>query len=101
MFNSLLLPGFRHIVLVAFVWCLSLSGIRLSAQPPPSPTPPQDAPAKADSTAKSPAAPAPTQGQDVPSNHKPTTFQERLNQVLVRVAVPDAHGKIVPMPNKE
>src|SRR5258708_772098 len=101
MFHSLLLPGFRRIVLVAFVWCLSLSGIRLSAQPPPSPTPPQDAPAKADSTAKSPAAPAPTQGEEVSSHETPTTFKVRVNLVLVRVVVRDAHGKIVPNLKKE
>src|SRR5882762_7817214 len=101
MFHSLLLPGFRRIVLVVFVWWLSLSGIRLSAQAPPSPTPPQDAPAKTDSTAKSPAAPAPTQGEEVSSHETPTTFKVRVNLVLVRVVVRDAHGKIVPNLKKE
>src|SRR5258707_14213370 len=85
MFHSLLLPGFRHIVLVAFVWCLSFSCVRLSAQSPPSPTPPQDAPAKTDSTARSPAAPAPTQGQEVSSHETPTTFKVRVNPRRVRV----------------
>src|SRR5258708_28591259 len=71
MFHSLLLPGFRHIVLVAFVLCLSFSCVRLSAQSPPSTTPPQDATANTDSTAKSPAAPAPTQGDDVSIHDTP------------------------------
>src|SRR5260370_26783529 len=101
MFHSLLLPGFRRIILIVFVWCLSLSCIQLSAQSPPSPTPPQDAPAKADSTAKSPAAPAPTQGEEVSSHETPTTFKVRVNLVLVRVVVRDAHGKIVPNLKKE
>src|SRR6267154_744120 len=101
MFHSLLFPGFRHIVLVVFVWWLSLSGIQLSAQSPPSPTPPQDAPAKTDSTAKSPAAPAPTQGEEVSSHETPTTFKVRVNLVLVRVVVRDGHGKIVPNLKKE
>src|SRR6266404_7104358 len=101
MFHSLLLPGFRRIVLVVFVWWLSLSGIQLSAQAPPSPTPPQDAPAKTDSTAKSPAAPAPTQGEEVSSHETPTTFKVRVNLVLVRVVVRDARGKIVPNLKKE
>ena len=101
MYHSLLLPGFRRVVFLVFVCCLLLSGIRLSAQSPPSPTPPQDAPAKTDSTAKSPAAPAPTQGEEVSSHETPTTFKVRVNLVLVRVVVRDAHGKIVPNLKKE
>src|SRR5712664_2537794 len=95
MYHSLLLPGFRRVVFLVFVCCLLLSGIRLSAQSPPSPTPPQDAPAKTDSTAKSSAAPAPTQGEEVSSHETPTTFKVRVNLVLVRVVVRDARGKIV------
>src|SRR5260370_21683212 len=94
MLHSLLLPGFRRIVLVALVWCLSFSCVQLSAQSPPSPTPPQDAPAKADSTAKSPAAPAPPQGEEVSSHDTPATFKVRVNLVLVRVEVRDRQGKI-------
>src|SRR5258707_7323767 len=101
MFHSLLLPGFRRIVLVVFVWWLSLSGIRLSAQSPPSPTPPQDAPAKTDSTAKSPAAPAPTHSEELSIHETSTTFKVRVNLVVVRVVVRDAHGKIVPNLKKE
>ncbi len=96
MFHSLLLPGFRRIVLVAFVWCLSFSCVRLSAQLPAPPTPPQDAPAKTDSTAKPSPTPAAAQGEEVSSHETPTTFKVRVNLVLVRVVVRDAHGKIVP-----
>jgi len=99
MFHSLLLPGFRRTVLVVFVSCLS--GIQLSAQSPPPPTPPQDTPAKTDSTAKSPTAPAPAQGEEVSSHETPTTFKVRVNLVLVRVVVRDAHGKIVSNLKKE
>ena len=101
MFHSLLLPGFRRIVLVAFVWCLSFSCVQLSAQSPPSPTPPQDAPAKTDSTAKSPAAPAAAQGEEVSSHDTPATFKVRVNLVLVRVVVRDRQGKIVSNLKKE
>ena len=101
MFHSLLLPGFRRIVLVAFVWCLSFSCVRLSAQSPAPPTPPQDAPAKTDSTAKSLPTPAAAQGEEVSSHETPTTFKVRVNLVLVRVVVRDAHGKIVPNLKKE
>src|SRR5260370_632818 len=101
MFHSLLPPGFRRIILIVFVWCLSLSSVRLSAQSPPSPTPPQDAPAKTDSTAKLPPAPAAAQGEEVSSHETPTTFKVRVNLVLVRVVVRDAHGKIVPNLKKE
>ena len=101
MFHSLLLPGFRRIILIVFVWCLSFSCVQLSAQSPPPPTPPQDVAAKTDSTAKSPAAPAPTQGEEVSSHETPTTFKVRVNLVLVRVVVRDARGKIVPNLKKE
>ena len=101
MFHSLLFPGFRRIVLVAFVWCLSFSGVQLSAQSPPPPSPPQDVPAKTDSTAKSPTAPAAAQGEEVSTHDTPTTFKVRVNLVLVRVVVRDSRGKIVPNLKKE
>ena len=101
MFHSLLFPGFRRIVLVAFVWCLSFSCVRLSAQSPPSPAPLQDAPTKTDSTAKPPPTPAAAQGEEVSSHETPTTFKVRVNLVLVRVVVRDSRGKIVPNLKKE
>src|SRR6267378_3132346 len=101
MYHSLLLPGFRSIILVVLACCLPLSAVRLSAQSPPPPAPPQDAPAKTDSTAKSPPAPAATQGEEVSSHDTPTTFKVRVNLVLVRVVVRDSRGKIVPNLKKE
>src|SRR5260370_23681250 len=96
MFHSLLRPGFRRIIFVVFSCCLSIPGTRLSAQTPEPPPQPQDAPAKPDSTATpTPSAPA-GQNEEVSSHDTPTTFKVRVNLVLVRVVVRDAHGKIVP-----
>src|SRR6266436_8275630 len=99
MFHSLLFPGFRTFCLVVFACGLSVSANRLSAQAPPPETPPQDAPAKTDSTAKAP--PAPAQTEEVSSHDTPATFKVRVNLVLVRVVVRDARGKIVPNLKKE
>jgi VWFA-related protein len=99
MFHSLLFPGFRTILLVALVCCLSLSTNRLSAQTPPPATPTQAAPAKTDSTPK--PAPAPAQTEEVSSHDTPTTFKVRVNLVLVRVVVRDSKGKIVSNLKKE
>src|SRR5882762_1088151 len=94
MFHSLLFPGFRTFCLVVFACGLSVSANRLSAQAPPPETPPQDAPAKTDSTAKAP--PTPAQTEEVSSHDTPATFKVRVNLVLVRVVVRDSKGKIVP-----
>lgn len=99
MSHSLLFPGFRNVCLVVFACCLSVSANRLSAQAPPPATPPQDAPAKTDSTAKGP--PAPAQTEEVSSQDAPATFKVRVNLVLVRVVVRDSKGKIVPNLKKE
>src|SRR6266403_4964344 len=101
MFHSLLFPGFRRIILVVFACCLSLSGNRLSAQTPAPATPPQGAPAKIDSTAKSPPAPAAGSNEEVSSRDTPTTFKVHVNLVLVRVVVRDQQGKIVSNLKKE
>src|SRR2546423_2982684 len=101
MFHSLLLPGFHRIILAVFACYLSLSGSRLSAQTPAPPTPPQDAPAKTDSTAKSPQAQAPGQNEEVSSHDTPTTFKVRVNLVLVRVVVRDSQGEVVSHLKKE
>src|SRR5467141_3642779 len=101
MFHSLLFPGFRRIILVVFACCLSISGNRLSAQTPAPATPPQDAPAKTDSTAKSPPAPAAGSNEEVSSRDTPTTFKVHVNLVLVRVVVRDQQGKIVSNLKKE
>jgi VWFA-related protein len=99
MFHALLFPGFRTIILAVFACSLSLSGIRLSAQTPPPPAPPQEAPAKTDSTEKSP--PASAQNEEVSTHDTPTTFKVRVNLVLVRVVVRDSKGKIVSNLKKE
>src|ERR1700674_5909448 len=101
MFHSLLFPGFRRIILVVFACCLSISANRLSAQTPAPATPPQDAPAKTDSTVKPPPAPAAGSNEEVSSRDTPTTFKVRVNLVLVRVVVRDRQGKIVPNLKKE
>ena len=101
MFHSLLFPGFRRIILVVFACCLSISGNQLSAQTPVPATPPQDVPAKTDSTAKPPPAPAAGPNEEVSSRDTPTTFKVRVNLVLVRVVVRDQQGKIVSNLKKE
>src|SRR5467141_5031820 len=100
MFHSLLFPGFRRIILVVFACCLSISGNQLSAQTPVAAAPPQDAPAKTDSTAKPPPATA-GPNEEVSSRDTPTTFKVRVNLVLVRVVVRDQQGKIVSNLKKE
>src|SRR6202165_5431098 len=99
MFHALLFPGFRRIILVVFACCLSISGNRLSAQTPAPSSPPQEAPAKTDSTAKS--APSASPNEEVSSHDTPTTFKVRVNLVLVRVVIRDRQGKIVSNLKKE
>ncbi len=101
MFHSLLFPGFRRIILVVCACCLSISANGLSAQTPVPATPPQDAPAKTDSTTKPPAAPVAGPHEEVSSRDTPTTFKVRVNLVLVRVVVRDQQGKIVSNLKKE
>src|SRR5947207_9522319 len=101
MFHSLLSPGFRPIILAIFACCLSISGKQLSAQTPVAAAPPQDGPAKTDSTVKSPPAPVGGPNEEVSSRDTPTTFKVRVNLVLVRVVVRDSHGKIVSNLKKE
>src|ERR1700682_514979 len=99
MFHALLFPGFRRIILVVFACCLSISGNRLSAQTPAPSSPPQGAPAKTDSNAKS--APSARPNEEVSSHDAPTTFKVRVNLVLVRVVIRDRQGKIVSNLKKE
>src|SRR5712692_4725384 len=99
MFLSLLFSGFRLILFVDIACCLSISGNRLRAQTPETPSPPRDTAAKTDSTAKS--SPAAAQGEEVSSRDTPTTFKVRVNLVLVRVVVRDQQGKIVSNLKKE
>jgi VWFA-related protein len=99
MFYLLLLPGFRRALLLVFACCLTFWGNRLSAQTPASQPPPQDAPAKTESTAT--LAPTPSPNEEVSSHDTPATFKVRVNLVLVRVVVRDSHGKVVPNLKKE
>src|SRR5467141_1995854 len=101
MFHSLLFPGFLRIILVVFACCLSISANRLSAQTPAPATPPQDAPAKTDSTAKPPPVSAAGSNEEVSSRDTPTTFKVHVNLVLVRVVVRNQQGKIVSNLKKE
>jgi VWFA-related protein len=101
MFHSLFLSGFRTVILLLFSCCLSFSGNLIFAQTPAPPSPPQDAPAKTDSTAKSPSAPEGSQNEEVSTRDTPTTFKVSVNLVLVRVVVRDSRGEIVPNLKKE
>jgi len=94
-----LFPGFRRINLIVFLCCLTISGIRLSAQTPAPPAPAQDAPAKPDSSVT--PTPASAQKEEVSSHDTPTTFKVRVNLVLVRVVVRDQRGKVVSNLKKE
>ena len=91
-------PGFRTILLIGLAFCLSVSASPLLAQTPPPATPTQDVPAKTVSTKPTPT---PAQTEEVSSRDTPATFKVRVNLVLVRVVVRDAHGKIVPNLKKE
>jgi VWFA-related protein len=95
---SLQFPGFRTILLVASVLCLSIFTSRLSAQTPPPAASAQDAPAKTDSPKPTPA---PAQTEEVSSRDTPATFKVRVNLVLVRVVVRDSKGKIISGLKKE
>src|SRR5437016_9376854 len=101
MFHSLLLPGFRRIILAVFAFCLTISGNRLSAQTSAPPTPLHDAPAKTDSSVKPPQAQAAGQNEEISSHDTPATFKVRVNLVLVRVVVRDSQGKVVSNLKKE
>jgi VWFA-related protein len=102
MFHSRLLPGFCRIILIVFVCFFWFSGNRLFAQAPEPPSPPQDAPAKTDSTATpTPAASQNGPNEEVSSRDTPTTFKVHVNLVLVRVVVRDRQGKIVSNLKKE
>src|SRR6266849_5237861 len=99
MFHSLLFSGFRLILFVVIACCLSISGNRLRAQTPETPSPPRDTAAKTDSTAKS--SPSAGPNEEVSSRDTPTTFKVRVNLVLVRVVVRDQQGRIASNLKKE
>src|SRR5215470_5637607 len=93
-------PGSRYLLL-AVLFCAQLSfANRLDAQTPGAPPPDQSA--KTDQTARQPAQPSnPADTQEVSSRDTPATFKVRVNNVLVRVVVRDAQGKVVSNLKKE
>ena len=93
-------PGSRYLVL-AVLFCAQLPlANHLGAQAPAAPPPAQSA--KTDQTAQQPAQPSnPADTQEVSSRDTPATFKVRVNNVLVRVVVRDAQGKVVSNLKKE
>lgn len=78
------------------------SGLIFVSQPLAQTTPPpQDQPAKTDSGGKPSPNATPSDNQEVSTRDTPATFKVRVNTVLVRVVVRDAHGQIVPNLKKE
>ena len=101
MFRSLLFPGFRYRA-IAFLACCSLAlAAILFAQNPPPAAGPQGAGQQPDTAPKPPSAGPANEVQEVSSRDTPATFKVRVNNVLVRVVVRDAHGKVVSSLKKE
>jgi VWFA-related protein len=102
MFRSLSSPGSRCLPLAILAYCsLGLPHPLLAQDPPPTPPPaPPATAASPDSTAKPAAAPE-QDGKEFSSQDTPATFKVRVNNVLVRVVVRDAHGKVVSSLKKE
>lgn len=97
---SLLLPGFRRIIFSVLLCCPLVFSLRLFAQTPAPPASAQGAPAENDSGAK-PAPTPPGENAEVSTHDNPATFKVRVNLVLVRAVVRDAHGKVVSNLKKE
>jgi len=102
MFRSLPSPGSKSIPFAVAACCVLSLAVPLFAQNPTPPPPPANPPsANPDSTAKPAANEAPQQVQEVSSHDTPATFRVRVNNVLVRVVVRDAKGKVVSNLKKE
>ena len=102
MFRSLPSPGPKSIALAIAACCVLSLALPLSAQNPTPPPPPANPPStNQDSTAKPATADAPQQVQEVSTKDTPATFRVRVNNVLVRVVVRDAKGKVVSNLKKE
>jgi len=99
MFRSRPFPGSRYLVLTVF-FCAQLAfASRLGAQTQT--TPPPDQSTKPSQSAP-PAQPSnAVNTQEVSSRDTPATFKVRVNNVLVRVVVRDAQGKVVSNLKKE
>ena len=94
------LTGFRRIIFSALFCCPLISCPGVSAQNPTPPAPAQGPPAEGDSAAK-PAPSPPGEIAEVSTHDNPATFKVRVNLVLVRAVVRDAHGKVVSNLKKE
>src|SRR5215467_5474882 len=102
MFPSLPSPGPKSIALATAACCVLSLAVPLFAQNPTPPPPPANPPsANPDSSAKAAANDATQPVQEVSSHDTPATFRVRVNNVLVRVVVRDAKGKVVPNLKKE
>src|SRR3989442_7070953 len=98
--HTSLLPGFRSIIFSVLFCCPLIFCPRVSAQTPTPPAPAQGPPAEGDSAAK-PAPSPPGEIAEVSTHDNPATFKVRVNLVLVRAVVRDAHGKVVSNLKKE
>jgi len=102
MFRSLPSPGPKSIPLATAACCVLSLAVPLFAQNPAPPPPPANPPStNPDSTAKPATNDATQQVQEVSSHDTPATFKVRVNNVLVRVVVRDAKGKVVSNLKKE
>src|SRR5690242_6409998 len=81
-----------------YVLSLAVPLFAQNPSPPPPVNPPSTNP---DSTAKPATNEATQQVQEVSSRDTPATFKVRVNNVLVRVVVRDAKGRVVPDLKKE
>jgi VWFA-related protein len=100
MYRSLLPPGFKRIALAGLLCGALLLADRVAAQTASSSA--QDQSSKSDKTEQPAQASAPSDNQqEVSSRDTPATFKVRVNNVLVRVVVRDAKGRVVPDLKKE
>lgn len=100
MFRSLPSPGPKSIPFATATCYVFSLAVPLFAQNP-TPPPPNPSSTNPDSTAKPATNEATQQVQEVSSHDTPATFKVRVNNVLVRVVVRDAKGKVVSNLKKE
>ena len=107
MFRSLPSPRSKHVLLgflASSFFSLAVLATPLFAQDPPpqNPPPPANPPAATPDSAAKPQQETPAREvQEVSSRDTPATFKVHVNNVLVRVVVRDARGKVVPNLKKE
>jgi VWFA-related protein len=103
-------PRVFRFLTIPFLFAFSAAlNAQNSSAPDPASTPPsasapatsaQDESTKQDAT-KSPNAQQPSDNSELVTQDTPTTFKVRVNLVLVRVVVRDAHGQVVPNLRRE